>query len=88
MPLGRVVRSKCGRDRYRPFVIVGVTEDGRVLLADGRLHKLAAPKKKNLSHVEVLAASVGEVTSPELLGDEGIERALREIEERIAKQTV
>ena len=88
MYIGRVVRSKCGRDRYRPFVIVGTSEDGRLLLADGKLHKLATPKKKNLSHVEVLAASVGEATSPELLGDEGIQAALREIENRIAKQTV
>ena len=37
MCIGAVVKSKTGRDRYRLYVIVGVTEDGRALIANGRL---------------------------------------------------
>ena len=54
MCIGAVVQSKTGRDRYRLYVIVGVTEDGRALIANGRLHTLEKPKKKNLRHLRVL----------------------------------
>lgn len=54
MCIGAVVKSKTGRDRYRLYVIVGVTEDGRALIANGRLHTLEKPKKKNLRHLTVL----------------------------------
>ena len=56
MYMGAVVRSRSGRDRYRLYVVIGVTEDGRVLIADGRLHPLQRPKRKNLRHLTVLAA--------------------------------
>ena len=50
--LGRIVISRRGRDKGRPFVIVGV--DGTYLyLADGRLRKLGRPKKKKSMHVQI-----------------------------------
>ena len=55
MCIGAVVRSKAGRDRYRLYRIVGITEDGRVQIANGVLHTLANPKVKNLRHLEVLS---------------------------------
>lgn len=63
--IGSIVRSKCGRDRKRVFLIVGVCNDGsgRVLVADGVLHPLAKPKKKNLNHLAVLAAAADKETS-------------------------
>ena len=85
MPVGKVVRTKCGRDRYRLYAVVGVTEDGRLLIADGNLHKLAAPKKKNLRHVEILAVSVTEGTSLFDLGDKELYKRLGEIESEIAR---
>ena len=54
MCIGAVVRSKAGRDRYRLYRIVGITEDGRVQIANGVLHTLKRPKVKNLRHLEVL----------------------------------
>ena len=83
MTSGAIVRSVCGRDRYRMFVIVGVCSDGRVLVADGRLHKLACPKKKNLRHIKVLAAENVEVTSLCESGDEALAKFLSEFEENL-----
>ncbi|MBR6676486.1 MAG: KOW domain-containing RNA-binding protein [Clostridia bacterium] len=85
--IGSVVRSISGRDRKRVFVIVGVCNDstGRVLVADGMLHSLSAPKKKNLRHLAVLAAAEAEETSFSLGTDEelysfikGFEKAEKE----------
>ena len=63
--IGSIVRSKCGRDRKRVFIIVGVCDDakGRVLLCDGELHPMSKPKKKSLSHIAVLAAADEKTTS-------------------------
>lgn len=83
MAKGAIVRSVCGRDRKRLFVIVGVCDDGRVLVADGRLHKLACPKKKNLRHIKVLAAESDEVTSLCESGDAALEKFLWEFEENL-----
>lgn len=80
MAVGAIVRSVCGRDRYRLFAIVGVCDDGRVLVADGRLHKLASPKKKNLRHIKVLAAENEKITSLCELGDAALVEILEEFE--------
>lgn len=86
MWLGSIVRSKCGRDRYRTFAVVGLNEDGSVLIADGDLHKKASPKKKNIRHIEVLAASDAVVTSLQDLSDERLYETLREYEKNCEKQ--
>ncbi len=71
---GAVVRSLCGRDRKRVFLIVGICPDGtgRVLVADGVLHTLEKPKKKNLAHLAVLAAAGEEGTSFQMSSDREI----------------
>lgn len=58
--IGRVVYSTAGRDKKRPFVIVGVEPDGSVLIADGRLRTVARPKRKNLAHLDIRDVWVGE----------------------------
>lgn len=62
---GSVVRSTAGRDRHRIFMVTGACDDGSlcVMIADGALHKLSKPKKKNLRHLAVLAAADEEKTS-------------------------
>ena len=55
--IGRVVYSKAGRDRKRPFVIVAVNADGSVQIADGKLHPLSKPKRKNLRHLAIKDAA-------------------------------
>ena len=80
--IGSVVRTKCGRDRKRVFLVVGVCNDGtdRVLLADGRLHPLSKPKRKSISHITVLAAGNEERTSAFQKGDGEISSYLARFE--------
>ena len=47
---GSVVKSLAGRDQDRYYVAVSV-EDRFILIADGKLHKLEAPKRKNVKHI-------------------------------------
>ena len=48
---GQIVYSKRGRDAGLPFVVVAATE-GYAYLADGKLRKLAKPKKKKGIHIQ------------------------------------
>ena len=57
--IGRVAYSKAGRDKKRPFIIVGVTDDGSVLIADAKTHAASKPKKKNLRHLIIKDAIFG-----------------------------
>ena len=52
--LGRVVRSKRGRDQGKIFVIVKVINDQFVIIADGDLRKIENPKVKNLRHLQLV----------------------------------
>lgn len=47
---GRVVLATSGRDKGSYYLVLG-SEKERVLIADGRRRKLAAPKKKNPNHL-------------------------------------
>ena len=49
--VGRVVTSLQGRDRKRSFVVIGVPEEGFVLMSDGKTRKLDHPKKKKTKHL-------------------------------------
>ena len=51
---GAIVRSKAGHDKGLLFCVVG-TQDGYLLLANGKQRKLAAPKRKKPAHVAWLA---------------------------------
>ena len=50
----RIVRSLVGRDKGRLFLVVGVTNQGELLLADGKIRKVETPKKKKEKHTEPL----------------------------------
>ena len=54
--LGRLVLSKVGHDKGSFLVIVGVEDEGHVLLSDGRLRTIEKPKKKKLRHIAVQSA--------------------------------
>ena len=59
---GQLVRSKAGRDKARTLAVL--TAEGQWLtLADGKLRRLAKPKRKKAIHV----AATGTVLSPEQL---------------------
>ena len=62
---GDIVRSKSGRDRKRPFMVIGTgSANGyrTAVLADGKLRTVARPKTKNVIHVE----KIGEAAPEEL----------------------
>lgn len=59
--IGRLVISKAGRDRGKPFVIVKVLNDRFVVLADGDLRKVDSPKTKNIRHLQVTNRKVTEI---------------------------
>lgn len=51
--IGRLVYSKAGRDKGKPYIIVKVLDEEYVLLSDGSLRTLERPKKKKLMHVNI-----------------------------------
>lgn len=51
--VGRLCRSKAGRDRGRFFLIRSVVDDAYVTIVDGAMRKIAAPKKKKRKHLEL-----------------------------------
>lgn len=57
------VLSLAGRDMGRVALEVGETADGRVLVADGRTHRISNPKKKNPKHLVVIAGDVSPLDS-------------------------
>ena len=57
--VGDVVRSKCGRDRKRIFLVVEIDETDKyapVVIANGTLRKLEDRKHKNPTHLERICA--------------------------------
>ena len=50
---GHLAESRAGHDKGTIYVITG-GDDRFVYLADGRLKKVSAPKKKSLKHVFVI----------------------------------
>ncbi len=49
--LGQLVTARAGRDTGRPYLVVGVRTDGRVLVADGRYRRVERAKAKNPRHL-------------------------------------
>ena len=80
---GWIVRAVAGRDRDGIFCVVG-TDQGRLLLANGKQRKIARPKAKKPSHVEVLAGRphgfdhpvIQKLKQGEALSDKELRRAL------------
>ncbi len=51
METGSLVISKAGGDSGKIYIVVGFDEKGYALVTDGKRHKLASPKKKNVRHI-------------------------------------
>lgn len=79
--VGRMVISKAGRDRGRPFVIVKVVNERFVLVADGDLRKVSNPKIKNIKHLMLTNRVVPEVVQSlekgEVLDDNRLRKWVR-----------
>ena len=52
--VGGICKSTQGRDKDRYYLIKTVYPDGAVGVVDGNFKKLAAPKRKNIKHVQLL----------------------------------
>ena len=48
---GDLVISKSGRDKGRKLVVIKVTDENYVLIADGDLRKIEKPKVKKVKHL-------------------------------------
>jgi ribosomal protein L14E/L6E/L27E len=59
--IGSVVISKAGRDRGRPFLVVGVVDDDFVMVANGDLRKMDRQKKKRRKHLKPTGRVVTEL---------------------------
>lgn len=52
--IGRVVRSKAGRDVNHLYVVTGIIDNEYVLLSNGGTKTLENPKKKKIKHLDFL----------------------------------
>jgi len=80
--LGRIARSKAGRDKGGRFAVIGRADDAHVLIADGDVHKIAKPKRKKLMHLafeRAQIADIGEILArPGGTGDAALRKALND----------
>lgn len=51
--VGEIAVSTAGHDAGLIFVIIAGIDDRHVLVADGKVRKLAAPKKKKMRHLSI-----------------------------------
>lgn len=72
LEIGRVVRSKAGRDAGRPFVVIRELDEEYVLIADGDLRKVAKPKKKKRKHL-IGTKELKTTLQTRLVGGENVE---------------
>jgi large subunit ribosomal protein L14e len=59
--IGRLVCSLQGRDSGRYYLVVGIVNEARILLADGEVRKVDNPKLKNVKHLKFYDLIAGEV---------------------------
>lgn len=76
--IGRFALVKGGHEDNMVCLTVGVTENGDILIADGRRRKLERPKLKGSCHVRLLekSAEVSELMREGKLTDRQIRRIL------------
>ena len=74
--VGHIVVSLAGRDKERPFYVLK-TEDNFVYLADGKLRRLEACKRKNRRHVKVVSDEETDVSRKLRSGKEVLNSEMR-----------
>ena len=80
LDIGRVVKSRQGRDEGRYFVILQVVDDQFVMLSDGLTRKLDHLKKKKVKHLQPkpLRMDVQSLLATNQLKDSDIRAFLKE----------
>lgn len=69
LEIGRVVRSKAGRDAGREFLVIGIPDETYAYIADGRLRKAETPKKKKRRHLLTTGRYVSEASEKAARGE-------------------
>lgn len=83
---GDIVMSVRGRDTGTAYLVVGVSGKNDVLVSDGKLHKLEAPKRKNIKHLvkleteDVFRKSAENAAEAEYGADKRLKKLMREAE--------
>ena len=74
--VGHIVVSLAGRDKERPFYVLKA-EDNFVYLADGKLRRLGACKRKNRRHIKVVSDEETDVSKKLRSGEEVLDSEMR-----------
>ena len=69
--IGKVVLSKCGRDKDHYYIITDKVNDDYYLLSNGSNKTIQMPKKKNKKHIIVLECVDDDLKSSIILKDKG-----------------
>jgi len=67
--IGRLVISKAGRDSDKLFLITGIVDVSYVIIVDGDLRKIEAPKRKKLKHLLLTEKYSAEIKEMLIKGD-------------------
>ena len=59
LKVGQIVKSTAGHDKGALFVVAG-TENGKVLLCNGKDRPIEKPKHKNQKHIEIVISQTDE----------------------------
>ncbi len=84
--IGRLVYSKAGRDRGRPFLIWQIAGDKRVYVVDGILRRVHKPKLKNIIHLQTVNRGDPSIAERLNRGEKITDLEVRKIIERLIKR--
>lgn len=65
--VGRLVYSKAGRDKGKPYIIVKVLDEKYVFISNGVLKTVEKPKLKKLMHLNISNAGISGISIDNLI---------------------
>ncbi len=83
MQRGAVVKSSAGRDKGKLLAVMQ-SENGSVLVCDGKERPIDRPKRKNIRHVECMNVSL---TEADLTSNRSLRKALRQTDAELTATT-
>ena len=75
--IGKVVLSKCGRDKDQYYVIINKIDDNYFLISNGSNKTIQMPKKKKKKHLVVLEYVDDDIKSSIMLNDKGTDLKIK-----------
>jgi len=85
---GRLVCSIAGRDAGKVYIIIDILNETMVQVVDGKIRKLAAPKKKNIKHLMAYSQRAGEIEEKRKSGQRVTDLDVRNILQRLTAETL